>query len=71
MAVTLYTQPDCRYCDLARRQLEERGETFVEVDVTRAPQHTRDAVARLSGGELVVPVLVEADGEARVGFGGV
>ena len=66
MAVTLYTRPDCRYCDAARRYLEERGDAFEERDITTDPQAEKE-VAAITGGPLAVPITVE-DGDVRVGF---
>lgn len=66
MTVTLYTRPDCRYCDAARRYLEERGDAFEERDITIDSQAEKE-VAAITGGPLAVPITVE-DGDVRVGF---
>ncbi|MBI2303345.1 MAG: glutaredoxin family protein [Chloroflexi bacterium] len=64
----VYTQPGCPYCRAAMDDLRRRGVPFEEKDVT-----TDDAalveMLRLSGGEAVVPVIVQG-GEVTVGFGG-
>ena len=66
MGVILYTRPDCPYCDAARRYLDERGDPYVELDIT-ADEGAGQAVAELTGGPLTVPITVE-DGDVRVGF---
>jgi len=66
MSITLYTRPDCRYCDAARRFLEERGDPYVERDIS-TDALARDEVVAITGGALSVPITVE-DGDIRVGF---
>jgi len=66
MAVTLYTKPECPYCDAARRYLDERGATYEERDITTDPAAAQE-VAEFTGGPLTVPITVE-DGDVRVGF---
>jgi glutaredoxin len=68
VGVTLYMKPDCPYSAAARNDLIARGIEYDEVDVT-ASQDALDELARLTGGELLVPVLVDGD-DVRVGFGG-
>ena len=70
MTTMLYTRPDCAYCDAARRSLEATGEPYEEIDVTSSAAAT-ERLLELTGGEMVTPVLVETDGEVRVGYGGV
>jgi glutaredoxin len=64
----IYTKPGCPYCAAAKNDLIARGIEYEEIDVY-AVDGARDKVAELSGGSMVVPVLVE-DGDVRVGFGG-
>jgi glutaredoxin len=66
MTVTLYIQPDCPYCDAARRYLEESGTVYEEKDISVDPA-ARQEVAEITGGPLTVPITVE-DGDVRVGF---
>lgn len=68
MGVVIYTKPGCPYCAAARNDLLARGVDFDEIDVHSSPE-AGEEVARLTGGSMVVPVLVE-DGEVSVGFGG-
>ena len=68
MGVMIYTKPGCPYCAAAKNDLMARGVDYDEIDVYATPG-ARDALAELTGGSMVVPVLVE-DGDVRVGFGG-
>lgn len=68
MTATLYTKPGCPYCDAARRDLEERGVGYDELDITKDPA-AEDAVIEITGGPLIVPITVEDD-QVRVGFPG-
>ena len=68
MAVVIYTKPGCPYCAAAKNDLIARGVDYDEIDVYATPG-ARDTLAELTGGSMVVPVLVE-DGDVRVGFGG-
>ena len=66
MTVTLYTRPECPYCDAARRYLEASGDAFVERDIT-ADEEAEKEVAKITGGPLSVPITVDGD-DVRVGF---
>jgi glutaredoxin 3 len=68
MTVTIYTRPDCPYCAAARQDLEDRGDAYEEIDITVTPG-AEEAVAELSGGPVIVPVVVDG-AEVRFGFGG-
>jgi glutaredoxin len=68
VGVLLYTMPGCQYSAAARNDLISRGVEFDEVDVT-ASKEAMATLAQLTGGEMMVPVLVE-DGEVSIGFGG-
>lgn len=67
VSATIYTKPGCPYCDAARKDLDERGEPYEEVDITTAPG-AADKVAALTGGPVIVPVVVD-EKEIRFGFG--
>jgi glutaredoxin len=69
VALTIYTKPGCPYCAAAKEDLQSRGIEYEEVDVY-ATTGARDTVTRLTGGQQVVPVLVDERGEVRIGFGG-
>jgi glutaredoxin len=69
MAVTIYTKRGCPYCEALRRDLVGRSVPFEEIDVY-AVQGAKERLAELSGGRMIVPVLVEDDGTVRVAPGG-
>ncbi|HYB98454.1 MAG TPA: glutaredoxin family protein [Candidatus Limnocylindrales bacterium] len=58
MAVTLYTQDGCRFCDALRNGLRERGERFTEVNLTSNPQAVPELL-KLTRGRRIVPVVVD------------
>ena len=65
MSVTLYVKPACPYCAAARRDLAARGMLVEEIDV-HSVDGAREKVAELTGGRMVVPVIVEEDGRVSV-----
>jgi glutaredoxin len=67
MTVTIYTRANCPCCESAKAALRANGELFEEVDVATTPG--AEATLRELSGGIVVPTLVEDDGEVRVGFG--
>ncbi len=66
--VTIYTKPACPYCAAAREHYNKEGIPYEEIDVY-AVNGARDEVIRLTGGQKIVPVIVE-DGSVKIGFGG-
>ena len=66
--VVVYTMPDCQYCAAAKKDLEERGVAYEEINI-EGNQEVIEKVKQLSGGTGIVPVLVSGD-EVTVGFGG-
>jgi len=67
--VTLYTKPGCPHCTAARNDLIARGVQYEEIDVTATPG-AEERLAELTFGTMLVPVIVEEDGEVRVAAGG-
>jgi glutaredoxin len=68
MGVTIYTKVGCPYCAAAKADLHERGIEYEEIDVQVTPG-AMERLAKLTGGQMVVPVLLE-DGDVRIGYGG-
>lgn len=66
--VTIYTEPGCPFCLAAKNDMKARGVKYTERDVTTDAEALAEMV-RLTGGERVVPVIVEG-GQVRIGFGG-
>ncbi len=69
MPVTIYTKPGCPYCAAAKQDMEAQGIAYDEIDVY-ATQGAREKVAELTAGQMVVPVIVEENGEVRIAAGG-
>ena len=65
--VTIYTKVDCPYCAAAKKHYSDEGIAFDEVDIDTPG--TIDKVLEISGGQRIVPVIVE-NGEVKIGFGG-
>ncbi len=63
----IYTIPDCPYCKAARDDLQQRGVSFREIDVSSDPKAREEMVALT--GDTLVPVIVE-EGQITEGFGG-
>jgi glutaredoxin 3 len=69
MPVTLYTKPGCPYCMAARNDLVARGVEFKEIDVTVTPG-AEEQLSELTFGTMLVPVIVDEDGEVHLAPGG-
>ncbi len=66
-SVVTYTKPGCPYCAAAKEDLNEKGVTFEERDVTSDPAIKEEAIGK--SGVSAVPIIVRG-GEVSVGFGG-
>jgi glutaredoxin 3 len=66
--VTIYTKEGCPYCTAAKQHYTEKGITFTEIDIYETAG-AREKVLELTGGERIVPVIVE-NGKVTTGFGG-
>lgn len=62
--VTMYSTTWCGYCRRLKRQMEEAGIPFREVDLDEDPSHDDRIIAR-TGGYRTVPTL-EVAGELLV-----
>lgn len=56
--ITLYTKTGCPYCAAKRREFEDKGVQFTEINVTERPDVIPELL-RLTGGERLVPVIVQ------------
>ena len=66
--ITIYTKEGCPYCAAAKKHYTEQGIDFSEIDVHKT-NGAIDKLLELSGGERIVPLIVE-NGEVKKGFGG-
>lgn len=64
MAKTLYVLDGCGYCQQIQRQLDEGGESYRLVDLSKRRQAVAE-LRKLTGGRRIVPVLVDG-GEVRI-----
>ena len=66
--VTIYTKVGCPYCAAAMKHFSDQGVAVEEIDVYEVAG-AKEKANELTGGENIVPVIVE-DGRVTVGFGG-
>ena len=62
--VEIYTSPTCGYCFAAKSLLTQKGVSFAEIDVVRAPERRQEMVERAKGRRTVPQIFV---GETHVG----
>ena len=62
--VEIYTKPTCGFCFAAKRLLSNKGVSFSEVDVMRAPERRQEMLQRANGRHTVPQIFV---GETHVG----
>ena len=68
MSVTIYTKPGCPYCAAAKKHYNDNGIAFDELNV-KADSATKEKVLELTGGQRIVPVVVD-HGEVKIGWNG-
>ncbi|MDD4051733.1 MAG: glutaredoxin family protein [candidate division Zixibacteria bacterium] len=66
--VVIYTKPGCPYCAAAKEHYQKKRIAFDEINVIDNAAAQRKLLA-LSGGERIVPVIVDK-GEVIVGWNG-
>jgi mycoredoxin len=59
--VTIFTTPWCGYCRRLKRELDEQGIPYEEVNIEADPE-AADLVARVNGGNQTVPTVLFPDG---------
>ena len=67
--IIVYTHPDCDYSQALKKDLDEAGVEYQEVDVS-VVAGAMEELERLTQGERITPVMVE-DGNVIVGYYGV
>lgn len=68
MALVMYVKPDCPYCQRARDHYSEHGIAFTEYDAQNDKLRQREML-EYSGGDLVVPCIVENGEYIQSGWG--
>jgi glutaredoxin 3 len=66
--ITIYIKTGCPYCAAAKKHYSDQGIAFEEINIHEDPT-AKDKILKLTGGEKIVPVIVE-DGKVMKGFGG-
>ncbi len=61
MDVTMYTTTWCGYCRQLKRQLDEQGIDYTEVNIEQTPG-AAEFVMSVNGGNQTVPTLLFPDG---------
>ena len=61
MAVTIYTRSGCPFCDALKQRLDHDRTGYTEIDVSAHPRVIPELI-KLTGGERIVPVLVDRAG---------
>ena len=61
--VTMYTTSWCGYCTRLKRQLDEAGVIYSEINIEETPG-TAEIVERANDGNQTVPTLIFSDGSA-------
>ena len=59
--LTMYSTTWCAYCRRLKKQLDEAGITYAEVDIEHDPA-AADFVGEVNGGNHVVPTVKYSDG---------
>ncbi len=68
MSLVIYTKPNCPYCQKARDYYNEKGIEFTEYDAQNNKER-RTEMLNYSGGDLVVPCIVENGVYVQSGWG--
>lgn len=66
--VIIYTKVGCPYCAAAKKHYNDQGIEYTEIDV-HSTDGAKEKVVELSGGENIVPLIID-NGEVKIGFGG-
>ena len=66
--VTMFTKPGCPYCAAAKDHYSNQGIVFDEINVI-GNLEAQKKVLELSGGERIVPVVVDGE-EVKIGWNG-
>ncbi|MCP4634489.1 MAG: glutaredoxin family protein [candidate division Zixibacteria bacterium] len=66
--VIIYTKTGCPYCAAAKEDYAKRNIAFTEVNITEKPDE-KSKILELTGGERIVPVIVDGP-DIKIGFGG-
>ena len=68
MALVVYMKPNCPYCQKARDYYNENAIEFIEYDAQNDARRKKEML-EFSGGDLVVPCIVENGEYIQSGWG--
>ncbi len=68
MSLIIYTKPNCPYCQKARDYYNENNVSFTEYDAQNDSLRQKEML-EFSGGDLVVPCIVENGEYIQSGWG--
>ncbi len=68
MSLVIYTKPGCPYCEKARDYYNENKIKFIEYDAQNDARRKQEML-QFSGGDLVVPCIVENGEYVQSGWG--
>jgi glutaredoxin len=68
MSIVMYVKPGCPYCQQARDHFNDNGLAFTEYDAQNDLARQREMLEH-SGGDLVVPCIVENGEYIQSGWG--
>ena len=57
--VTMYVKQSCPFCQLAKRLLESKGQTWKEIDIESDPARRTEMIER--SGRITVPQIFVSD----------
>ncbi len=62
--VEIYTKPTCGFCHMAKRLLNSKGISFVEVNISAQPERRAEMILRAQGRSTVPQIFI---GDTYVG----
>ncbi|MDH3492880.1 MAG: glutaredoxin [Acidobacteriota bacterium] len=68
MSLVIYTKPNCPYCDQARAHYVENNIEFTDYDAQNDLDRQKEMLG-ITGGDPVVPVIVENGEYVQSGWG--
>lgn len=60
--IEIYTSPLCPYCWRAKRLLDKKGVSYVEIDIWREPGRRAEMIERAAGRHTVPQIFIDGRG---------
>lgn len=57
--IEIYTTPLCGYCHAAKRLLQQKKQSFLEVDLSQQPQRRSEMLERAAGRRTVPQIFID------------